>query len=190
MENILGRINDFFNNPEWRARFLQYRWPLSLVGLVILLRLMYKEYFWHGLGISGLGEALQLWCFASLHKKKALAAKGPYAVVRNPMYIGRYFLILGAVTMTGRFWLMLIFSVVYYFYMVNRVRREEEILSEIFGAEYAAYCRETNRFLPPMRKPNPKDLRYFRWDLFFKNNAHLNLLAVAVAYLIVYIYLF
>jgi hypothetical protein len=111
-------------------------------------------------------------------------------VVRNPMYIGRYFLILGAVAITGSFLLMLVFSVIYYFYMVNRVEREETVLKEIFGTEYEEYCQQTPRFIPTFDRLDREAIAYFRWDLFFKNHAHLNLLAVLAGYLVVHLILF
>jgi hypothetical protein len=74
--------------------------------------------------------------------------------------------------------------------MTNRVEREEVVLAEIFGDTYQEYCNQTNRFLPAWQKIDQEALRYFRWDLFFQNNAHLNLLAVLVGYLIVYSWLF
>ena len=189
METI-AKINNLFNDPELRGKLLTYRWPLTIAALIILILLMKPQYFWPGLLISLVGEALQVWCFASLNKKKELAANGPYVAVRNPMYIGRYFLILGAVAITGSLLLMILFSVVYYFYMVNRVEREEVVLAKIFGESYQKYCSRTNRFLPAWQRLDKEAIRYFRWDLFFQNNAHLNLLAVLVGYLAVYIWLF
>jgi len=190
IDEVITKINDLCNDPVLRRRLLDWRWPLAIITILLLLFLMEPQYFWSGLLLSLLGEGLQIWCFAALDKKKELAARGPYAVVRNPMYIGRYFLILGAVAITGSLFLMLLYSVIYYFYMVNRVRREEEVLREIFGADYEAYCARVNRFLPNFSNLDPETIKYFRRDLFFQNHAHLNLLAVAVGYLIVYWILF
>ncbi len=190
MKNFLDKINELCNDPELRRKLLTYRWPLAIAVLILLLIMMEPRWFWPGFCVSMLGEALQVWCFAALDKKKELAARGPYAVVRNPMYIGRYFLILGAVAITGSLLLMLIFSVIYYFYMVNRVEREEAVLREIFGPEYEEYCRKTPRFIPAFGRLDRQAISCFRWDLFFKNHAHLNLLAVLAGYLVVYFILF
>ncbi|MCD6533304.1 MAG: isoprenylcysteine carboxylmethyltransferase family protein [Deltaproteobacteria bacterium] len=190
METIITKIYDLFNDPKLRGKLLTYRWPLTIAILTILALLMKPQYFWLGLFISLAGETLQVWCFAALHKKKELAITGPYAAVRNPMYIGRYFLILGVVTITGNLFLMIIFSIIYYFYMVNRVGREEVVLKEIFAEAYQEYCNRTNRFIPAWQEVDKETICYFRWNLFFKNNAHLNLLSVIVGYLIVYSWLF
>lgn len=186
--NFSSTINRLFNDENLRARVLSWRWPLSLGFFLFLLIQIKPIFFWPGLLLSALGEALQVWCFASLHKKKELAARGPYALVRNPMYIGRFLLLLGAVAMTGNIFWIIIFSVVYYFYMVNRVSREEAVLREIFGSDYLDYCRRTGRFLPQPPFPKLEEYLYFRWDLFFKNNAHLNLAAMLLAYLLIYLF--
>ena len=74
--------------------------------------------------------------------------------------------------------------------MVNRVKREEKVLIEIFGDSYRNYCREIHRFLPSYKNVDNKKLFFFKWELFFKNNAHLNLIAMTICYLIVYYFLF
>ena len=101
------------------------------------------------------------------------------------MYIGRFFLILGVLMLPGAPWLLPIFAVLYYFYMLNRVRREEETLRGIFGGEYEEYCAEVPRFLPTSRPFRGNPVLTFRRDLFLLNHGHWNLLSVIVFYVIV-----
>ena len=158
------------------------RFPLALGAVIVLAIHAKPEYFIAGMAVSAVGELLQIWCFAALKKKKILAIKGPYVFVRNPMYLGRYLLILGAVLLAGNVWTVVAFSVLYYFYMVNRVKREEAVLKEIFGESYRRYCAEVNAFLPSCRNVSWKDALFFRWELFFRNHAHWNLLGAILCY--------
>ncbi len=190
MNDFLDKINNLFNDPELRAKLVTYRWPLAIAAAIIFILMMKPQYFWLGLLISLVGEGLQVWCFATLNKKKDLAAKGPYAVIRNPMYIGRYLLILGAIAITGSLFLMVIYTIIYYFYMTNRVGREEEVLKEIFGEKYTEYCNNVNRFIPASTKFDKAEIRYFNWDLFFNNNAHWNILSVLIGYWVAYLWIF
>jgi len=190
MNDFLEKINNLFNDPELRAKLVTYRWPLAIAAAIIFILLMEPQYFLIGLLISLVGEGLQVWCFATLNKKKDLAAKGPYAVIRNPMYIGRYLLILGAVAITGSLFLMVVYTIIYYFYMTNRVGREEEVLKDIFGDAYLEYCNNVNRFIPTLKRLDKDEILYFNWDLFFSNNAHWNILSVIVGYWIAYIWIF
>lgn len=190
MNDFLEKINNLFNDPELRAKLVTYRWPLAIAAAIIFILMMEPQYFLIGLLISLVGEGLQVWCFATLNKKKDLAAKGPYAVIRNPMYIGRYLLILGAVAITGSLFLMVVYTIIYYFYMTNRVGREEEVLKDIFGDAYLEYCNNVNRFIPTLKRLDKDEILYFNWDLFFSNNAHWNILSVIVGYWIAYIWIF
>jgi steroid 5-alpha reductase family enzyme len=178
----LAAIHRLFNNQKLRKVLLALRFPLALAALVILAICARPRYFVLGAAISAVGELLQVWCFAALKKKQVLAVKGPYVFVRNPMYLGRYLLILGGVLLAGNLWVVAGFTVLYYFYMVNRVKREEAILNGIFGESYARYCREVNAFLPSFRNVNWSDALFFRWELFFRNHAHWNLLGAILCY--------
>lgn len=180
----LREIHRLFNHPGIRNFLRKFRVPLALAAGILLILRIKPEWFLPGLAVSLLGELIQLWCFASLHKKKELAANGPYALVRNPMYLGRYFLILGALLLAGRPWLPVVYTVLYYFYMSNRVKREEETLRGIFGREYEEYCSEVSRFVPSLRPFRGNPVMTFRWELLLRNNGHWNFLAMAGFYLV------
>jgi hypothetical protein len=141
-----------------------------------------------GFLMSLFGELIQLWSLASLEKNRTLAAKGPYMLTRNPMYIGRFFLILGGIILIGNIWVILGFIIVYYFYALNRVKREERRLGLLFGEQYEDYCRELNRFMPSLKLSSQRTLWFFKWDLFLQNNGHKNLIAVLLGYLVLYLY--
>jgi len=183
-------IHELFNNPALRKFFLVLRLPLSLLALMALVTIMQREWFYGGLALSFLGACLQWWCFACLKKQKVLAFNGPYGFVRNPMYLGRYLLLAGAVLMTGNLWLLAGFSLLYFFYMVNRVSREEKTLTGIFGADYEAYCREIPRFIPSWKHHPKGQAAYFSWSTFKGNHGPLNALAVVAAYAACWLYLF
>jgi hypothetical protein len=180
----LREIHRLFNHPGIRKFLRKFRVPLALAAGILLILRIDPAWFLPGLAVSAFGELIQLWCFASLHKKKELAANGPYALVRNPMYLGRYFLILGALMLTGRPWLPVVYTVLYYFYMANRVKREEEVLRGIFGREYEEYCAKVSRFVPSLRPFRGNPVMTFRWELLLRNNGHWNFLASAGFYLV------
>lgn len=184
VRGALAPVHAIFNNEQVRRLLLRLRLPLFAVGAGLLLTLLRPnaELFWPAFAVSMVGAALQSWCFAALHKKRELACKGPYALVRNPMYLARYVLILGALLLAANPWLLAAYTVLYFFYMVNRVKREEAALAPIFGEAYAEYCAEVRRFLPRLTPFRHNPVFFFRWNLFFKNNAHVNLLAALAFY--------
>jgi len=185
---MLDVIHRVFNNPFARKLFLRLRYVLFLVFLVVLALKADAAWLPAGFLVSLFGEAIQLWSFASLVKNEQLTARGPYVLVRNPMYLGRFFLILGLVVLLGNVYLIAAYVVLYYFYMVNRVQREERRLTEILGQPYRYYGARVNRFLPALGKLTDPAVRFFNWQVLFRNNGHWNLLAMLLFYAALYSY--
>jgi len=185
-----GFIHALFNHKGLRRLLLQIRVPLVLLLLLAWPWWVKPQLIWCGVGISAIGEALQLWCFACIEKEKVLTIRGPYQLCRNPMYLGRYLLILGFIATTGSAIAILIFTLVYYYYMVNRVKREEPVLEEIFGEPYRAYCRDVHRFMPGHGRFDRSSFRFFDNTILLSNNGHWNLLAAVIAYIYLLIMLY
>ncbi|MGB9498571.1 MAG: methyltransferase family protein [Dissulfuribacterales bacterium] len=185
-ENFLNRIHKLFNNKKARKPLLKLRVPLGLILFVLLSSIIKLDFFFWGLAVSVLGEIFQVWCMSTIKTKKKLTVVGPYMFMRNPMYIGRFFLIFGIIMMTGNPWLLGGLTILYYFYMVNRVKREEKILSDLFGKAYEDYCREVNRYVPSFARFDRSLLRSFNKESFIQNNVHWNILEIAICYLILY----
>ena len=188
VDKIVYRIHDIFNNEMLRSFLSRFRYPIFIAFFILLIPQIRPSLLLPGFIMSLFGELIQLLSFASLDKNKSLAVKGPYLLTRNPMYIGRLFLILGGVILVGNIWVILGFIIFYYFYVINRVKREERRLGLLFGEQYEHYCREVNRFMPSLKLSNRRTLWFFKWDLLLQNNGHKSLIAVLSGYLILYLY--
>lgn len=111
--------------------------PLFSAGLVLIL--------WGRL-------ALGKWYFVSastgaqLFAGHRLVTRGPYALVRHPMYLGILLVGLGGL-LIYRTWAFVFFAT-NFLGLVVRARREEQVLSAEFGEEWQAYCRRVPRFFP------------------------------------------
>lgn len=76
-----------------------------------------------------------------------LVTTGPYALSRNPMYVGWTLLQLGLGVASGRAWILAALPGVTA--LVQReILREERALSEKFGDEYGRYRATVPRYLP------------------------------------------
>ena len=190
--SVLENIHSVFNNRKLRRVWAKLRAVLTIVALCFFVPFIEKDWFFIGFGVSLLGEFFQLWCFASLKKQKVLAAFGPYVVVRNPMYLGRYFILLGGILLLGipGLYAVLPFTLLYYFYMVNRVKREEATLLEIFGQDYRDYCKRVNRFFPTFRRKEFANIWFWDWSLLVGNHGGYNLLGLIVVYAVLYSFVF
>ncbi|HSH42711.1 MAG TPA: isoprenylcysteine carboxylmethyltransferase family protein [Arenicellales bacterium] len=179
-------IDDLFNNFALRKTLLALRIPIALVLVAALLWNIDPHWFWPGLVVSAAGLVLQLWVFGCIRTRQVLAVNGPYMFVRNPMYIARFILILGLILMTGIPWLILVYAPLYYFYMVNRVAREEPVLQETFGKEYLDYCKHVPRFVPTFKPYRKGRFFYFREKNFYRQHGLENLAAFLLLYVACY----
>ncbi|SCY78477.1 methyltransferase family protein [Desulfoluna spongiiphila] len=186
-EHVSSPIHGLFNNKSLRKTFLALRVPLGVLFLIVLLTQVEPGWFVPGLLVSVAGQLLQVWCMATIKTQKKLTVTGPYMFVRNPMYLGRFLLVSGVVMMTGSFLFLGVVSLVYYFYMVNRVRREEQLLAGLFGEEYKAYCRDVRPYFPGMKRFNPAGLWSFNRESVVQNNVLTNIALPCVCYVLLYV---
>jgi hypothetical protein len=76
-----------------------------------------------------------------------LVTSGPYAVVRNPMYLGHLLFLTGlSITLRSPLAALLTLGVAVWF--DRRVREDEARLRARFGAAFEAYCARVGRWLP------------------------------------------
>ena len=100
-----------------------------------------------GAGSLVIARSLQAAGTTELGRPDRLVRSGPYAVTRNPMYVGWVLLQLGIGIASGSGWVLatlpFVGAVVH-----QEVLSEERRLSSTFGDEYREYCATTGRYLP------------------------------------------
>lgn len=79
---------------------------------------------------------------------KALVTKGPYALTRNPMYLGTLLIGLGIILLILRWYAAFIFLVVYLSIYIPQIKKEEKNLNGLFAKSFSEYCANTPRFFP------------------------------------------
>lgn len=77
-----------------------------------------------------------------------LVTGGLFGLCRNPMYTGNVAMVVGFLAIAGNPYGMLVGSALGWLVYRAIIAAEESFLAEQFGASYAAYCRDTPRWLP------------------------------------------
>jgi protein-S-isoprenylcysteine O-methyltransferase Ste14 len=85
--------------------------------------------------------------YVTLQDDHKLIQHGIYSVIRHPIYLRMLFVGV-AVPLIFRSWLWVPFLLVVVGIVTYRIRAEEKLLSELFGAEFEAYRRRTWRLIP------------------------------------------
>jgi len=92
----------------------------------------------------------RIWCslYISGYKEDRVVTEGPYAIVRNPLYVFSFLGALGLGLATRHLLIitLIMFSFLIYYPLV--VLAEEKNLLKKFGQEYLAYINTAPRFFP------------------------------------------
>jgi protein-S-isoprenylcysteine O-methyltransferase Ste14 len=175
-----------------RAFLVRFRTRITMLAPVALLlaawwwgpRALPLALWLGGTACVLLGIALRLWAAGCLRKQQALVCWGPFAYLRNPLYVGTLLIGVGLGLLTGRWEALALVAALMLAVYLPTVLHEERELRALFGPAYDAYCREVPRWLPRFFPGLPAVLDGDRpcWRLVRHNREHRYLL-VQLAFL-------
>lgn len=147
------------------------RWVLGAFGAIALLLTYFSAYTdrigfwtldgdamrWTGVVVCLAGGLLRIWPvyvlgqrfsgLVAIQSGHILETRGIYGFIRNPSYLGMLITSLGW-ALAFRSGVGMVLAASFLVPLVARIRAEERLLREHFGAEYEAYCAHTWRLLP------------------------------------------
>jgi protein-S-isoprenylcysteine O-methyltransferase Ste14 len=154
--------NDFEERPN------RLPWPPILYGLGVAAALLLNALWplglglpwsWRavGLGLMGLGLGLDLLAIFTLVRHRTtfrpnqgtthLVTSGPYALSRNPIYLGNTIAFAGAALAFDIVWLLVVLPFVTYGVLRLAVEREERHLAATFDGAWETYRRKVRRWI-------------------------------------------
>jgi protein-S-isoprenylcysteine O-methyltransferase Ste14 len=77
-----------------------------------------------------------------------LNTTGPYSIVRHPLYVGNYFIVLGLSLVSRTWWLPLMVSFATLLYYERIAAREEHFLEQRFGSDFLAWAARVPAMVP------------------------------------------
>jgi protein-S-isoprenylcysteine O-methyltransferase Ste14 len=175
-------------NLSWFRGFIQGKTRITLAWVfAIVLGFSAKEYpSLPGVGLCFIGAALRYWASGYLRKDSRPAVGGPYAYVRNPLYLGTYLMALGTAWAVEN-WILLSVATVLFAWLYHFIILDEEVkLRKIFGEPYLEYSKYVPRFFPrvwifsgrkakqdALSRVNPEATHHqFSHELAMKNKAY------------------
>jgi protein-S-isoprenylcysteine O-methyltransferase Ste14 len=122
-----------------------------------------------GIGIAILGQALRFYTLGQVSdgtsgqgstlEASSLNMRGPYAFVRNPLYLGNLGICAGLILLAHRPWIYAIgfgFFFLEYFFII---RAEEHFLRAKYGSLYEGYASRVRRWVPRLTPAYEGQLR-------------------------------
>lgn len=146
---------------DYRQRLFQYRSYTPIPFLVVMVVFAHPTITSMAVGVLFvfLGEFLRLWGVAIAGSETRttgpvggtyLITKGPFAYVRNPLYLGNMLLYFGAGLMSKALfpWLAVAAFTYFLFQYSIIVSLEEEYLVKTFKEGFLKYCQHVPKFFP------------------------------------------
>jgi protein-S-isoprenylcysteine O-methyltransferase Ste14 len=125
-----------------------------------------------GLPISLCGLALRAWAAGCLQKNAQLARGGPYAHVRNPLYIGTLLVAAGLVVASRSIGLGILFAAVFGLIYLPVIQLEEQHLRSLFP-EFADYATRVPALRPTFGRASTGPVGPgFRAGLYIRNREY------------------
>ena len=139
--------------------------PISFILLMVIFARPSLSNIVIGFVIVLVGEFLRLWgvSYAGSETRTTdgggssrLVSSGPFAHVRNPLYIGNILIYFGVGIMSwAGFPYLPIVTLLYFIFQYEMiVSLEEEHLAQKYGAEYQQYRKAVPKFIPSPKKYN------------------------------------
>lgn len=154
-------MSDDGQSLDFRGLIFKYRsyTPIPFLIVMVLFARPVGISLVIGFAIMFLGEVIRFWgvSIAGAETRTTgtvggtyLITNGPFAYVRNPLYLGNMLLYAGVGVMSMALfpWMLIVAILWFYLQYYLIVTREEEYLAQRFGDEFTEYCRQVSRFMP------------------------------------------
>ena len=146
--------------PQRRGGTWMQRWRVPLGFLCGALFLFFARPVPATLAAGGavaiIGLIIRAWAAGHIRKNQRLAITGPYAMTRNPLYLGSFVLGLGFTIASNRLPLVALFALLFLGIYLPVMRVESAKMIELFGDEYKRYARRVPIF-PRLTPYRPED---------------------------------
>jgi protein-S-isoprenylcysteine O-methyltransferase Ste14 len=161
--------------------------PLIVALLVLPSSTTSSSVVWGGFAILGTGELLRLWAVRHIgvisrtrsDRRGPLVTTGPFAHVRNPLYLGNVALWTGFALIARVVWLVPILLVLLSLEYHAIVRWEEALLESQLGDAYREYARRVPRWIPaPGRSAGVSGARFSWRETLFSERGTLAAIAL------------
>ncbi len=162
-------------NKNWANSLVRYRVPMSwALGLLALaIARPTPQFLAVGVSIGAIGQALRLWAAAHLIKDEGVTRSGPYALTRNPLYLGSSIIGFGFVLASERWELAAAFVVLVLGVFLPVMKAEAQRLEQRFPQAYLDYAGAVPLFFPGFRsRKDWYNERRFSWELVRRNREH------------------
>ncbi len=170
------------NLEAWGKLAQRIRVPAGTLLGVVFLFLMHpsRRSLWIGGAVTLVGALTRVWAAGHIEKGRVLAQGGPYALTRNPLYLGSFLMALGILLGGQGYWLLPPFFLFFLAFYYPVMKAEERELLQGHGESFIGYARRVPLFIPALSRCGGSASR-FLWSRVVRNREHRNLAGLVIA---------
>jgi protein-S-isoprenylcysteine O-methyltransferase Ste14 len=167
---------------SWKKNAQKTRVPAGTILGVIFLLWMHPSIrsLWIGGAIALPGSLLRLWAAGHIEKGRVLTRSGPYAITRNPLYLGSFIMALGIIIGGQGYFLLPLFGIFFAVFYIPVMKAEEQELFGGYGEQFVEYSKKVPLFFPAFRRAGSASSA-FLWSRVVRNREHRTVAGLIVA---------
>lgn len=117
-----------------------------------------------GLTLAVLGQLFRIYAAGFIHKNKQLASTGPYALVRHPLYLGNFMILIGFALAAANLYVWIGVGLFFLIWYPAAIAYEDSKLERIFEDEWRSWSKDIRALIPGRFRL--KDLKAEGWDTY------------------------
>jgi protein-S-isoprenylcysteine O-methyltransferase Ste14 len=117
-----------------------------------------------GLAMAAFGQIFRIYAAGFIHKNKRLASTGPYALVRHPLYLGNFLILIGFALAANNLYVWIGVALFFMIWYPAAIAYEDSKLESIFEDEWRAWSKDIRAIIPGKFKW--ADLKAEGWDTY------------------------
>ena len=117
-----------------------------------------------GLGMAVVGQLFRIYAAGFIHKNKQLASTGPYALVRHPLYLGNFLILIGFMIASANLYVAIAVILFFLIWYPAAIAYEDSKLENIFQDEWREWSKNIRAITPGRFRF--ADLKASGWDTY------------------------
>jgi len=117
-----------------------------------------------GLALAVVGQVFRIYAAGYIHKNKQLARTGPYALVRHPLYLGNFLILIGFTIACANWYVTIGVILFFLIWYPAAITYEDSKLENIFEDEWRDWSKNIRAIIPGRFRFS--DLKASGWDTY------------------------
>ena len=117
-----------------------------------------------GLALVVVGQVFRIYAAGYIFKNKQLASTGPYSLVRHPLYLGNFIILIGFTIASANLYVAAVVVLFFLIWYPAAIAYEDSKLENIFGDDWRAWSKNIRAIIPG--RVRWSDLKASGWDTY------------------------